>query len=197
MKSVCAFTRKPGLSRAAFQGYYEMHHALLAVMHFPFRGYARNHVLPGQRARFETISEFWADDPARLTDVLAGPSGAIMAADEAQFMGRERITPAAAVETRLSPGAQTNAAGLRWLVLLSWAGETVQDDLHNWARDVASFQPGVSLDILHLLPGAKFPAQALLWLPDFTLAPPPPPRLTLRALRVRRAETAKKDLLPP
>ena len=43
-----------------------MHHALLAVMHFPFRGYARNHVLPGQRARFETISEFWADDPARL-----------------------------------------------------------------------------------------------------------------------------------
>jgi hypothetical protein len=120
-----------------------------------------------------------------------------MAADEAQFMGRERITPAAAVETRLSPGAQTNAAGLRWLVLLSWAGETVQDDLHNWARDVASFQPGVSLDILHLLPGAKFPAQALLWLPDFTLAPPPPPRLTLRALRVRRAETAKKDLLPP
>jgi len=148
MKSVCAFTRKPDLSRADFQDYYEMHHAPLAVAHFPFRAYVRNHVLPGQRASFDTISEFWANDLTRLTAVREGPAGAIMAADEARFMDRARIAPARMVSTILSAGAQTDAQGVRWMLLLRWSGESVPSTLQSWAQALAARQPGVTLDVI-------------------------------------------------
>lgn len=110
-----------------------MHHAPLAAMHFPFRGYVRNHVLPGQRAKFETISEFWADDLARLTALWQGPAGAILAQDEARFMDRERITPAEAVSHSLSSGAPTDRQGRRWVLLLRWPGSLAPAALLPWA----------------------------------------------------------------
>ncbi len=198
MKSVCAFTRRPDMTRAEFQRYYEEQHAPLGIRYFAFRAYVRNHVVDGQCAEIETISEFWADDLARLAAVLDGPAGPIFAADEARFMDRTRTAPAAAEERILSPGPLTDANGLRWAALLCWSGEAVPAGLYAWALEAAACQPGVSLDILapRQGQGARFPAQALLWLPDFALAPPPPSEFAVRALRMRRVRTPDADLLP-
>ena len=69
--------------------------------------------------------------------------------------------------------------------------------LRLWAGSVAQRQPGVSLDLLNAFPGEKgFPANAVLWMPDYGSASPPPALLAVTPLRVRRVETPLAQLLP-
>lgn len=199
MKSVCTFLRREGLTRQEFQDYYENHHAPLGQSHFPFTRYVRNHVENMPDVPFETITEFWADDLAELGRLLEGPIGRIMAEDEAKCMQRDRCQAATVDEFILSEGASTNATGLRDVALIRYGADRIEGEeaAHNWGASVGSEQTGVTLDRLHPLAGEQsFPADALLWLPDFSQAPQPPATLDVTIVRVRRCETPLSELLP-
>lgn len=199
MKSVCTFLRREGLSRAQFHEYYENQHAPLGQSHFPFTRYVRNHVENMPDVPFETISEFWAEDLAVFGSLLDGPVGAIMAEDEAKFMQRDRCEAGMVGEIIYSDGPSVDEAGLRDVVLIHYGTDAVtgEEAVRNWAVAVSETQTGVSLDLLHPMVGEQsFPADALLWLPDFTKAPPSPSMLHTRSVRVRRCETPLSELLP-
>lgn len=200
MKSVSAQTWRPDLTRDEFHRHYEEEHVPLAVRYLPFGGYVRNHVIGSPDIWFATITEFWANDLADLGKALQGEAGPIMAADEEKFMVRDKIAGGLAEEHLLSDGEPANASGERSVVLVRWngvePGEAV-GALGTWARKIAAGQKGVSLDLVEssFYTDIAFPADALLWLPDFDAAPPPPPELGITPLRVRRFETPKAALL--
>lgn len=190
MKSICALARRPDVSREAFQAYYEEHHAPLAVRHFAFARYARNHLLDCPDIGFDTISEFWAGDIVALAGLMKGPTGDILRADEKKFMDQSRSAPAGCEEHVLSPGV---ADGDRYALLLDWSGET--DHVLRWARAVAQRAPGVSLDLATSWQEPAFPARAVLWTPDRRAAGDIPPAVAVRVLRVRRVETPANQLV--
>lgn len=199
MKSVSAQTHLPNLTRDQFHAHYEDVHVPIAIQHFPFTGYVRNHVLGSPDVWFSTLTEFWAHDLAKLGETLNGPAGPIMADDEARFMQRDGIAATSGDERRLSEGAPTDERGERSLVLVRWDSAQRPEAvgaLEDWARRVAAGQHGVSLDLLgSSFTNTPFPADALLWLPSFDAAPPPPSGLGVTAIRVRRCETPVADLL--
>ena len=200
MKSVCAFTRKEGLTRQQFHDYYENNHAPLGIQHFPFARYVRNHVQGSPEIDIETISEFWAEDIGALAGLMDGPVGEIMAVDEARFMQRDRIAPGGADEAVLSEGDATDKDGFRSVFLVRWTegnDAAALQDLKAWAKEVAAQQPGVSLDVITSWSAdSGFPAKALLWLPDHARAPRPAASFDVTPLRVRRCETPLEDMLP-
>ena len=190
MKSICALARRPDVSRQAFQAYYENHHAPLAVKHFPFARYARNHLLDCPDIGFDTLSEFWAVDIVKLAGLMNGPIGDILRADERKFMDQSRSAPASAEEHVLSPGA---GDGERCALLLDWSGDA--DLVLPWAREVAERSPGVSLDFATSWQEPAFPARAVLWAPDREAAGDLPGAVTARALKVRHIETPREQLV--
>jgi uncharacterized protein (TIGR02118 family) len=190
MKSICALARRSDVSRQAFQAYYEEHHAPLAVQHFPFARYARNHLLDCPDIGFDTISEFWAEDIVKLAGLMDGPVGDTLRADERKFMDQSRSAPAGAEEHVLSPGA---ADGERCALLLDWTGDP--DRVLQWAHQVATRSPGVSLDFATPWQEPAFPARAVLWTPDGEAASDLPAGVAARVLRVKRIETPRDQLV--
>ncbi len=184
MKSICALARRPDVSRAAFQAYYEEHHAPLAIRHFAFARYARNHLLDCPDIGFDTLSEFWAADIVKLAGLMNGPVGDILRADERKFMDQSRSAPAGCEEHVLSPGV---ADGERHALLLHWSGD--DDRVLPWARAVATRSTGVSLDFTTSWQEPAFPARAVLWTPDREAAGDIPAGVAARVVRVRRVET--------
>ncbi len=197
-KSICALVHNPGSDRAAFQRYYEESHAPLGVQHFPFTGYARNHVLDADGAfEWDTISEFWAVDVSELAKLVDGPAGAIMQADEVKFMDQSRMAPASAREVVLSAGAKADEQGLRTAVLISGVrGDSVGERaILDWAKHYARKIKGVGLDFVSSWGATAFPAEVVVWLPGSPKIDSTPPAERVVRLTTRRYETPPATLL--
>lgn len=195
-KSICALAHKPGSTREQFQRYYEDNHAPLAISHFPFSGYARNHVTGNADFRWDTISEFWADDIEEAAALMAGPVGELMAADEERFMNRPLIASAGVEEVILSEGERSDSDGHRTAFLVQNADEGVdmRGRLLEWASGLSRNMPGVSVDFTSGWTELAFPARAVLWLPGWhELAAPP--GLAVVSLLVHHVETPSSSLL--
>ncbi|MCB2067377.1 MAG: EthD domain-containing protein [Erythrobacter sp.] len=193
MRSLCTLVHKPGFGRAAFQHYYEQHHAPLACTLFPFAAYRRNHVLEGPDLGFDTISEFEAADLAVIGQVLAGEAGPIIAADEARFLDAARNRPAGAQQHVLSAGDRADAAGLRTAVLVQ--GEGAAAAALACARDLAQGHAGVSVDLLTAWSEPAFPAQAVIWLEGRADIPALTGGLTGTTLILRHCATPDSELV--
>ena len=196
-KSICALAHKPGTTREDFQHYYEENHAPLAISHFPFSAYARNHVTGTQEFRWDTISEFWADDIEAAAALMAGPVGKIMAADEERFMNRPLIASAGVEEVILSPGNPAGSDARRTALLVQHAAEGV--DLRSavmaWAKGFAKDMPGVSIDFTTNWTAQAFPAKAVLWLPGWQAQAAIPYGLSTQTLLARHVATPPSQLL--
>lgn len=186
-KSVCALSRRADLSRDAFQAYYEQSHAPLAIRHFPFTRYVRNHLLDTPNIGFDTISEFWADDIAACAALMGGPVGEIMRVDEERFMDRVKVAPAGAEEHVLAKGNATDACGGRYATLIVGGSS---EALLDAAQAAVGSSQGVSLDLLQSWSAMAFPADAILWSPSPLRLRPPHGARIVATLRVRRDETS-------
>ena len=195
-KSICALAHKPGSTREDFQLYYEDHHVPLAIGHFPFSAYARNHVIGTQAFGWDTISEFWSDDIGAAAALMAGPVGEIMAADEERFMDRSMIAPAGVEEVILSSGSRVGTDGQRTAILVQGSDQHVdlRSTVTDWARILANDMPGVSIDFTTDWTERSFPAKAVLWLPG-SQEPSIPQGLSVQKLLVRHTETPASRLL--
>ncbi|WP_165938547.1 EthD domain-containing protein [Parafrankia sp. BMG5.11] len=175
MKSVCILARKAGSGRTAFHDYYETSHAPLAIGHFPFARYVRNHLVGSVEPGFDTISEFWAADIGKVAALMDGPAGEIMRADEERFMDRSRIAAAGAEERLLSDqGPATD--GLRRAVFVDWRGDGAgeKERTIDLARSLAARGRAVSLDLIQPWGEPAFPARAIIWTTGDPLAELPP-----------------------
>ena len=178
MKSICLLSQKPGSSREAFRAYYEGPHATLGMTHFPFSKYLRNHVVSASRPiDFDVVSEFYSADLAKSAEIMAGPVGAIMDADEKRFMDQSLIRPAASEETILYGPPRDIAAAQTRRVLVMLQQPDV-DALAAWAEAFGKAEAGVtriSLDIASSFSqgGKAFPFDAMLslWLAPGAAAP--------------------------
>lgn len=202
MKSICALAHRPDRSRSAFQAYYEERHAPLAVQHFPFTRYVRNHLIGGDDIGFDTISEFWADDITKAAALMHGPVGDLLRADEERFMDRARIASGGVEELVLSMGNPAAPDGLRtaFLIAPSLAGkflssEAWRETVLGLGRSLASAMPGVSLDFVVPWGTPGFPATAVLWCPGEVAPIEPRHGLQVRRLIARRVETPAEQLL--
>jgi uncharacterized protein (TIGR02118 family) len=144
MKSVCLLSRKPGSSREAFRTYYEERHALLGMRYFPFSKYVRNHVVSASRPiDFDCVSEFYVPDIAKSVQVLAGPVGAIMDADEKRFMDQSLLRPAASEETILyGPARGPARADSRRVMVMMHRPDVAA--LRDWASLFGAAEAGVA-----------------------------------------------------
>jgi len=93
IRTVSFIQRRPDLNRGQFRQYYETKHAPLALPKLAgLEHYVRNHVIREGEAgpiAFDVISEFEYHDEAAfeaMLDMLDGPEGAILRADELHFM---------------------------------------------------------------------------------------------------------------
>ena len=201
-KNIALLPRRSGLSRAQFRDYYESRHAPLAIGYFPFTRYVRNHLADAEEPGFDTISEFWSEDLARLAALMETDVGALMRADEERFMERPQIRSGAAEEYLLAGAPRTaESAALgkyAWLLHLSpgTTAAAVVTELTAWAqrRDdpTAAGCTRVTLDLVRPW-GAAFPFDAVLWLwPSLSQVPAPcalPGVTVWQRLRVSAAET--------
>lgn len=193
-KSLCAIGHRADRDRAFFQAYYEAKHAPLAIGHFPFTRYVRNHLVDGDDLPFDTISEFWADDIAATAALMNGPIGEILRADEARFMDRLHIASAGAEEHILSSGAP-GATCIATLIGGDGSYDVARATALEWARAVADRMPAVSLDLVIPWGLPAFPAAAVLWSPEPPGGPPGPLAGRIRQIRLRRCETPADRLL--
>jgi EthD domain len=105
-KTIALMPRRPGLSRDAFQDYYESCHAPLAIRHIHcFVKYVRNHVVHAQpEVWFDTLSEFWFESVETCRALIAWhgtPDALVLQEDEGRFIDRRRVVALPVVETLL------------------------------------------------------------------------------------------------
>lgn len=198
IKSVAFMPRRPDLDRAAFRAYYETRHAPLALRHFRFAHYVRNHLADAQEPGFDCFSEFWHRDVAHTRAQMAGEAGAIMQADELNFIDRPQARPALAEEHLLAGRAREDEAGqAKTILLLRAEAGNSRDTLLDAAR--AAFAESASratLDLLAPFDTRPLPYDAVLALwpgADAGFAPPAGWSIGAR-LPVRAEETSATDL---
>jgi uncharacterized protein (TIGR02118 family) len=202
MKSVCLLTRRSGSSRADFQAYYEANHAPLAIQHFPFRKYVRNHLLDGEDLDFDTVSEFWADDLAATAGLMEGPVGEVLRADERRFMDQSMIRPAGAAERLIAgpPRGMEDGGDKTALFVRRAEGVPMEAFVQaavGWGAGLGSRARRVTMDEVSPWTASGFPADAILWLwgLDGAVGPPPADVTLWRHLDVRATETPPDALL--
>lgn len=195
IKSICALVHREDLDRGRFQHHYENRHVPLAIRHFPFTRYVRNHLLDAQDIGYDTISEFWAEDIAATAALMDGPVGDIMRADEERFMNRARTAPAGAEEHVLSAGEPALGDGTRIAALIDWHGTDAEgrEAAMAWGVECASAMGGISLDFTTSWREPPFPSRAILWMPQ-RCDKEPGGALQVGFVRVKRIETAASEL---
>ncbi|PRB83964.1 EthD domain-containing protein [Pseudomonas sp. MYb185] len=204
MKAVSLISRRADLGRTEFRHYYENTHCWLAMQHFPFRRYVRNHVLDQPQLDFDCISEFELAEDLSQYDLMASRSRQLILDDEQQFMDQSRIRIAAATEYPLIvPAAEVPAERLESQVLLLQLEEQpLRAVVEQLARRLADTRPdlhAMRLDLLHSDPQRPFPCNALLWLDWLDRREAVPARLNelpglLHELWLVRSSTAPSQL---
>ncbi|WP_185266812.1 EthD domain-containing protein [Halopseudomonas xiamenensis] len=169
MKAVSLVTRRAGLDRAGFRDYYETRHCWLAMQHFPFLGYTRNHLLDHPELDFDCISEFEAPEQMAKIDVMASRSRQLVSADELQFMDPQRIRIASVRPHTLiaATDASTGQALHSHVLLLEQEQDQLLERLRQLARNLAGKADApcaMRLDLLDNDPRCPLPCNALLWL---------------------------------
>jgi uncharacterized protein (TIGR02118 family) len=123
--------RRPDITRTAFRDHYENRHAPLAIGKFPFRKYARNHVVESlpDPIGFDCLSEFWVDDVAEVLRIMSGEIGDLMREDERRFTDQPRIGPSVAEETHIFGPPRTVEDGIarKEALLLRPAGNIAKE----------------------------------------------------------------------
>lgn len=168
MKAVSLVSRRSDLSRAAFRDYYETTHCWLAMQHFPFMGYTRNHLLDHPELDFDCISEFEAPAEMAEVDIMNSRSRQLVGADELQFMDPALIRVAGVrAHPLLNPVAGSSDRALHRRVLLIEADQAALLEVLQGAVDaMVAAQPalhGLRLDLLDNDPRCPLPCNALLW----------------------------------
>lgn len=172
MKSIALLPRRADFTRARFKEYYETQHAPLALRYFPFAKYVRNHLLDDDGIGFDSISEFWNEDIAKMAGLMQTEIGAVFRADEQRFMAREGITLGGSTETLLagSPRPVERAARIKqaWLLRRGLEADPAEfaADAAAWGRTAAAASAceRATLDVIAPWPGPAFPFHAILWL---------------------------------
>lgn len=161
IKSIAFMPRRRDLSRAAFRDYYETQHVTLALRHFTFGRYIRNHLADDQEPGFDCLSEFWHPDPTVVAPLMAGPVGDIMRADERAFTDQSNIRAALAEEIPLTtPKPDTKPGSVKTILLLQ--GDN-RETLIDAAKDAASHRASrMTLDLLSPFDDRPIPCNALL-----------------------------------
>lgn len=190
MKSICTLTRRSDFSREQFQHYYDNNHAALAIKHFPFTRYVRNHVLDNPDIGFDTISEFWTEDVSKLMALMNGPVGDILREDERRFMDQSKVAPGVSEEYATAAGV---VADERYAVLLNWSDESF--DSRQWAKELIAKNTNISIDFIASWQEPAFPAKAVLWTSNKHNPAYLPQAVSATVVRVRRIETNPKMLL--
>lgn len=198
MKAVSLVTRRADLDRAGFRDYYESTHCWLAMQHFPFLGYTRNHLLDHPELDFDCISEFAAPEEMAAIDVMNSRSRQLVAADELQFMDPSRIRVAAVRPHQLIASREAGPQGLQAQVLMiEHDQQALLQTLQQLAPQLTGVHPalhGMRLDLLDNDPRCPLPCNALLWL-DWLGQPETLPAALdqlpglQRTLRVERCDT--------
>lgn len=204
MKAVSLISRRADLERAEFRRYYETSHCWLAMQHFPFRRYVRNHLLDQPQLDFDCISEFELGEDLSGIDLMASRSRELILEDEQQFMDQSRIRVAGAREYPLIvPTQEVPAQQLHSQVLMLQLDEqallAVAEQL---ARRLSRTRPdlhSLRLDLLRSDPRRPFPCNALLWLDWRDSSESPPARLDelpglLHSLWLKREATPVEQL---
>ncbi len=169
MKTIVLFRRRPDLTRAAFQDYYETRHVPLAIRHLRFDKYVRNHLVAPAGTDFDVLSEFWLADAQAAAGLAASPSGALLREDEARFMTVERFR-AAAKESLVAgtPRGVDSGSVRKYALLLHRPAAVAEWDFLESIKDSGRhlFAGGrlarVTLDIVRPIGGGSFPADAIL-----------------------------------
>lgn len=171
MKAVSLLVRKPDISRAAFREYYERHHCLLAMQHFPFRRYVRNHLFENDgRFGFDCISEFGLAKEFRDVPLMGSRSRQLMEADELEFMQPELIRVAAVEEHILFAADSHGPSQQRQVLLFRDEGsgpQRLKQGIETLGVELLQQMDSVSemkLDLLTSDPAQPFPFDALLWI---------------------------------
>ncbi|WP_150303737.1 EthD domain-containing protein [Pseudomonas saliphila] len=181
MKAVSLLVRKPEITRAAFRDYYEHQHCTLAMQHFPFQRYVRNHLVGGDdRFGFDCISEFGMADDFRGVNLMGSRSRQMLEADEREFMRPELIRVAAAEEHVLFEAARHGPSLRRHVLLFCHEGrdqQVLREKIEKLGVELAQHLDSVSqitMDILSSDPAQPFPFDALLWIQTENLGGLPP-----------------------
>src|SRR5690554_2891439 len=178
MKAVSLVTRRADLDRAGFRDYYESTHCWLAMQHFPFLGYTRNHLLDHPELDFDCISEFAAPEEMAAIDVMNSRSRQLVAADELQFMDPSRIRVAAVRPHQLiAPKASGSDPLQAQVLMIEHDQQSLLQSLQLAVPQLAEACPtlhGMRLDLLDNDPRCPLLCNALLWL-DWLDQPPPVP----------------------
>lgn len=173
-KSIALLSRRADISRESFRDYYETRHAPLAICHFPFAKYVRNHLLSLPDIGFDTISEFWSDDYGAIGELMGSAVGDMMREDERRFMDQSMIRSALSTEYLIHGPARhvERAPRSRVAVLLGRADDLGDapfiERLNAYGQTLAT-EAGeqatrVTLDVLQTFPGMPFPYASILWL---------------------------------
>ncbi|GAB3103952.1 EthD domain-containing protein [Aestuariicella hydrocarbonica] len=194
MKSICALTRRMGMSRQEFQHYYEQQHVPLAIQYLPFNRYVRNHLLDHEGIGFDTISEFWAEDLNHVATISNGPARKLLRTDELQFMDPSQQAAGACEVQYLSTGPLLNQ---RWAILLNWSGDrsTVEDWVNSLIQANTLVPSDAEMTLDWIMQPSSFPARALLWTSDPFVTDNLPQSVSATALRVQREETDPSALI--
>ena len=175
MKTICFMPRRPDWSRAQLRDYYEHKHSPLALRWFAFDKYVRNHLTadagePG----FDCYTEFWSTPTPGSADLMAGPVGDTMRADERIFSDQPQIRAALCDERPVSGPPRDIEHGVAHMLLLFERDGGSDDALADWLAGIACMR--AILDFLTAFEsyGAiRWAAAALLWDPPSMLPDPP------------------------
>lgn len=198
MKAVSLVSRRADLDRAGFRDYYETTHCWLAMQHFPFMGYTRNHLLNHPQLDFDCISEFEAPDYLDQVDVMSSRSRQLVMDDELQFMDPRRIRVAGVRRHPLIVPSQADPKQLEsHVLLLQQDQDGLLEMVLQLARQLAATRAdlhALRLDLLDNDPRYPLPCNALLWMDWLDRSEPLPTILEQlpglqAALQVERCNT--------